>query len=98
MIKPWNTYSYIVDIGIYPITGKRRRKTKGRFPRKKDVEVALRKILTELDENRFIEPSKEIFLAIWRIGLRYIKGNRFKHPNQLNSLNYNIHLCIFSIF
>ncbi len=34
---------------------------KGGFLRKKDAQEALRKILTELDENRYIEPSSEVF-------------------------------------
>lgn len=56
-----NTWSYIVDIGRDPITGKRRQKTKGGFPRQKDADAALRKILNELDANRYLEPSNESF-------------------------------------
>ena len=56
-----NTWSYITDIGRDPITGKRRQKTKGGFSRKKDAQAALRKIQTELDEERFVDPSKESF-------------------------------------
>jgi integrase len=59
--KRGNTWSYIVDIGRDPITGKRRQKTKGGFPRQKDADAALRKILNELDANRYLEPSKESF-------------------------------------
>ncbi|MGE6609344.1 tyrosine-type recombinase/integrase [Peribacillus sp. NPDC076916] len=56
-----NTWTYIMDIGRDPITGKRRQKTKGGFSRKKDAQAALRKIQTELDEDRFVDPSKESF-------------------------------------
>ncbi|MGG0412579.1 Arm DNA-binding domain-containing protein [Peribacillus simplex] len=59
--KRGNTWSYIVDIGRDPITGKRRQKTKSDFPRQKDAEAALRKILNELDEDRYVETSKESF-------------------------------------
>ncbi|WHX68241.1 site-specific integrase [Peribacillus frigoritolerans] len=59
--KRGNTWSYIVDIGRDLITGKRRQKTKGGFPRQKDADAALRKILNELDANRYLEPSKESF-------------------------------------
>ena len=61
VIKRGETYTYIVDIGRNPITGKRKQKSKGGFHKKKDAEAALRKVLTELDENRYVEPSKEPF-------------------------------------
>lgn len=59
--KRGNTYTYVVDLGRDPITGKRKQKTKGGFRKKKDAEAALRKVLTELDENRYVELSKEPF-------------------------------------
>jgi integrase len=61
VVQRGKTWSYVVDVGKDPITGRRRQKTKGGFTRKKDAEVALRKILSEIDEKRFIEPSKETF-------------------------------------
>ncbi|MFD1735371.1 tyrosine-type recombinase/integrase [Bacillus salitolerans] len=63
ILKRGNTYSYIVDIGKDPQTGKRKQKTKGGFQRKKDAEAALRKVIIELDENRYHEPSKESFAS-----------------------------------
>lgn len=61
VVKRGDTYTYIVDVGKDSITGKRKQKTKGGFRRKKDAEAALRKILSEIDENKYIEPSNEIF-------------------------------------
>ena len=59
--KRGNTWTYTVDIGRDPLTGRRKQKVKGGFTRQKDAQAALRKILTELDENRYVEPSKETF-------------------------------------
>ena len=59
--KRGKTYSYTIDLGMDPITGKRKQINKGGFIKKKDAEAAARKIESELDENKYIEPSKEIF-------------------------------------
>lgn len=61
VIKRGDTYTYIVDVGINPISGKRKQKTKGGFRKKKDAEAALRKILAAIDENKYVEPSNETF-------------------------------------
>ncbi|WP_342541905.1 site-specific integrase [Paenisporosarcina sp. FSL H8-0542] len=59
--KRGKTYSYTIDIGIDPITGKRKQINKGGFIRKKDAEIAARKIELLNDENRLLVESKEIF-------------------------------------
>lgn len=61
--KRGKTYSYTVDLGVDPVTGKRKQVHKGGFHRKKDAEAAARKIEMALDEALFIEPSKKKFAA-----------------------------------
>jgi integrase len=63
IIQRGSTYSYLVDIGKDPKTGKRRQKMKGGFLRKKEAQAAMRKVIIEVDENRYIEPSNEIFAS-----------------------------------
>lgn len=49
-------------------TVKRKQKTKGGFKRQKDAQAALNKVLHEIDEQGYVEPSKEIlasFIVIW---------------------------------
>ena len=61
-------YEIVVTIGTDPITGKRKQKTKSGFIRKKDAEKALRSWLTELDEEQYVESSKETlaeYLEYW---------------------------------
>ncbi|WP_342026012.1 site-specific integrase [Cytobacillus pseudoceanisediminis] len=58
--KRGESWTFVVDIGR-DSSGKRIQKSKGGFKRKKDAETALRKILTEIDENKYIESSKEVF-------------------------------------
>ncbi|MGE7922024.1 Arm DNA-binding domain-containing protein [Viridibacillus arvi] len=59
--KRGKTYSYVIDLGREQLTGKRKQINKGGFIRKKDAEAAARKIEMALDENRYIELSKETF-------------------------------------
>ncbi len=56
-------YEVVVTIGKHPITGKRIQKTKSGFTRKRDADAFLRKWLVELDENRYVEPTKETFAS-----------------------------------
>lgn len=59
--KRGKTYSYTMDLGKNPVTGKRKQIHKGSFLKKKDAEAAARKIEAAMDEKTFIEPSKEMF-------------------------------------
>ena len=66
--KRGKTYTYRTDGPKDPITGKRNQISKGGFKRRKDADVALRKLLSELDENRYAEPSNETladYLNFW---------------------------------
>jgi hypothetical protein len=54
-----------------PLTGKRRKATKGGFKTKQEAQRWLNKTLTELQEGRFVEPSKVTlgeFLREWHAG------------------------------
>lgn len=82
--KRGKTYSYTIDLGKDPVTGKRKQINKGGFVRKKDAEAAARKIETTIDENLYVEPSKEIFsefIEKWFYG-HY--QNRIKAPTVRN--------------
>jgi len=61
VFKRGNTWTYVVDIGRDPKTGKRKQKSKGGFRKKKEADSSLRKLLMEVEEDRYLEPSKEIF-------------------------------------
>jgi len=55
------TWSYIVDIGIDPKTGKRKQQKKGGFKTKKDVTLAAAIVIHELDQGTFIQESDITF-------------------------------------
>jgi integrase len=60
--KRGSKYSFTVDIGRDPITGKRRQKTKGGFKTKKEAQSALAKFIAEIEEHGYNEPTKTTFV------------------------------------
>lgn len=66
--KNTGKYFYIVDIGIDPLTGKRKQKKKRGFITKKEAENSLTKLLSEVHTGIYVEPSKLLYgeyLEIW---------------------------------
>ncbi len=55
------TWSYIVDIGIDPKTGKRKQKKKGGFRTKTDAQEAAALLISELSQGTFVEESNITF-------------------------------------
>lgn len=55
------TWSYIIDIGINPKTGRRKQKGKGGFKKQKDAQKALTAMLNELNEGTYVEEKKITF-------------------------------------
>ncbi|HEY5563161.1 MAG TPA: site-specific integrase [Clostridiaceae bacterium] len=53
--KRKNTWTYVLDIGIDPLTGNRKRKSKGGFKTKGECRTAASKIITELNNGSFFE-------------------------------------------
>ncbi|UOY92868.1 site-specific integrase [Ectobacillus sp. JY-23] len=71
LYKRGKTWTYVVDIGYDEVTGKRKQKNKGGFKRQKDAQAALNKVLTEIEEGSYLEPSKEklsAFIDLWLEG------------------------------
>ena len=83
--KRGKTYSYTIDIGLDLLTGKRNQISKGGFFRKKEAEVAARKIELLLDENRYLELSKEIFSDYILNWFDNHYSNRIKQTSATNS-------------
>ncbi|SHH48558.1 site-specific integrase [Clostridium intestinale] len=68
VIKRSNTWYYRVDVGIDPVTGLRKRKSKGGFRTKVEAEAALAKVINKVNSGTFIEESKmtvEEYLDYW---------------------------------
>jgi integrase len=52
-----NTYTYWLDIGPDPVTGKRRQRTKGGFRTKRECQAALNAAISAVQGGTFVEPS-----------------------------------------
>ncbi|WP_326513717.1 site-specific integrase [Clostridium intestinale] len=66
--KKHNSWYYLVDIGIDPQTGSRRRKVKGGFRTKAEAEAALSIVINKVNSGTLIEESKmtvEEYLDYW---------------------------------
>ncbi|HEV2825672.1 MAG TPA: site-specific integrase [Actinomycetota bacterium] len=86
--KRGSTWTWHVDIGVDPVTGKRRQQTKGGFKTKRECQAALHEALAALRAGTFVEPSKrtlESFLVDeWLPALRHLR------PSTLS--NYRTHI------
>jgi integrase len=56
--KRGSTYTYWLDIGRDPATGKRRQRTKGGFRTKRECQAALNEAIAAVQGGTFVEPSK----------------------------------------
>lgn len=59
--KKTGKYIYTVDIGIDPLTGKRKQKKKRGFTTKKEAENSLTKLLSEVHTGIYVEPSRLLY-------------------------------------
>jgi integrase len=56
--KRGRTYTYWLDIGPDPVTGRRRQRTKGGFRTKRECQAALNEAIAAVQGGTFVEPSK----------------------------------------
>ncbi len=54
-------WAFVIDIGIDPVTGKRKQKTKSGFTIKKEAVVAPAALIHELEQGIYIEESCQTF-------------------------------------
>jgi integrase len=66
--KKGGRYYVVLELGVDPATGKRRRKWHSGYKRKKDATDALHELVTDVRKGAYVEPTKETFgeyLARW---------------------------------
>jgi integrase len=56
--KRGSTYTYWLDVGPDPVTGRRRQRTKGGFRTKRECQKALNEAIAAVQAGMFVEPSK----------------------------------------
>ncbi|MCR1952937.1 site-specific integrase [Clostridium sp. DSM 100503] len=82
--KRGNTWTFVVDVGKDPLTGKRKRKSKGGFKTKGECRIAASKIINELENGTYYESSD-------------IKLNEFL-KKYLNTIQPNLSLKTFKTY
>ena len=61
--KRVSTWTWVLDVGVDPVTGKRRQRTKGGYRTKRDAELALREVHAQRAAGTFVEPSRVTLAA-----------------------------------
>lgn len=54
-------WAFLIDIGIDPISGKRKQKGKGGFKTKQDAESASATLIYELEQGMYVEETNQTF-------------------------------------
>lgn len=69
--KRGNTWQYVVELGIDPVTGKRSQKTKGGFRTKKLAQLAASKIEKDINDGTYVNESDITFNEFVDVWLKY---------------------------
>lgn len=59
--KKGDRYYVVLELGVDPVTGKRRRKWHSGYDRKKDATQELSRLVTQVHEGTYVEPTRETF-------------------------------------
>lgn len=56
-----STWSFVIDVGINPTTGRRKQKTKGGFRTKQEAETAASELIYELNQGTYVQEQNVVF-------------------------------------
>jgi integrase len=91
--KRGSTWTWHVDVGVDPVTGKRKQQTKGGFKTRRECQAALNEALTALRTGAFVEPSKRtlggFLVDEWLPAVRNVR------PSTLS--NYRTHIRTYVV-
>lgn len=85
--KRGNKWSYTVDIGKDPRSGKRKQKTQSGFKTKKEAQAALAELVNSVEKGHYVEPSKKLFKDFTLNYMETVYINRVKKSSYEMSLN-----------
>lgn len=90
--KRGDTWTYVVDVGRNPVTGKRKRKSKGGFKTKGACRTAASLILTELEKGTYFEIEKITFEDYMKRYLKSVKPQIKEKTYRLYEYVTRVHL------
>lgn len=85
--KRGTKWSYTVDIGKDPRTGKRKQKTQSGFKTKKEAQAALAELVNDVEKGNYIEPIKKRFKEFAMNYIETIYKNRVKKSSYETAYN-----------
>lgn len=88
--KRGNKYSFTVDIGKDPRTGKRKQKTRSGFKTKKEAQAALAELINSVEKGSYVEIEKKLFNEFALNYFEKVYKNKVKsstYDRQLSLLN-----------
>lgn len=83
-------WSFIIDVGIHPQTGKRKQKKKGGFDTKGDAEAAAAIMLVELQQGTFVEEPNTSFMEFADNWYNYYQSTGKVKPGTIRMRKYAI--------
>jgi integrase len=90
--KRGSTWTWHVDIGVDPITGKRKQQTKGGFKTKRECQAALNEVLAALRAGTLVKPSRRT-LESFLVG-EWLPALRNLRPSTLSNYRTHIRTCV----
>ena len=82
--KRGSTYSYWLDIGSDPVTGKRRQRTKGGFRTKRECQAALNEAISALRSGTLVQPSRRT-VASFVVAAQQVRDERGNEQSLRNT-------------
>lgn len=76
-------WAFMVDIGIDPVTGKRKQKGKGGFRTKQEAESAAATLIYEVEEGMYVEETKQTFSAFSTEWLTIYRASKDVKPGTI---------------
>jgi integrase len=88
--KRGTTYTYWLDVGPDPVTGKRRQRTKGGFRTKRECQAALNAAIAAVQGGTFVEPSRRTVQSFLRE--EWLPAVQMANLRPTTWENYRIHV------
>ena len=90
--KRGSTWTWHVDIGVDPVTGRRKQQTKGGFTTKRACHAALNEALASLRAGTFVEPSARTLGGF--LVDEWLPARRNLRPSTLSNYAIHIRTCV----
>ncbi|WP_260989897.1 site-specific integrase [Paenibacillus xylanexedens] len=98
--KRGSTWSYMIDIGIDPLSGKRKQKSKGGFKTKKEAQLAAAELISEMNKGQYVAENKMTFEELandWLINYKRLGKPKKEGTIRIRNVEKNLLLPFFKM-